>query len=248
MNNNYDIDQVERYFDRELSETELIEFQERVANDVSFKMLVEQEKALIDGIRLEGLKRDLKYLENVERTLNFQQTITPARIDRIWFYAAAAAIFIFTSIGLFFYSSNESSEELFTAYFDKPYPNIFEPTLRDAAGNTSDRIRAFQAYEQGDYAKAVTLFNELLKTKKEPGVLMLLGNANLMLGRVEDAKQNFLTLLNDFDELDLPAKWFLSLCYLKSGDVENARKVLKELGGTEVSYATKAKELLNKVD
>jgi hypothetical protein len=75
MNNNYDIDQVERFFDNELSETEVGEFQERIASDASFKALVDQEKSLIDGIRLEGLKRDLKYLESVERTLSFQQTI-----------------------------------------------------------------------------------------------------------------------------------------------------------------------------
>src|SRR6187402_2322565 len=111
MNKNYDIDQVERYFDNELSEAEVSEFQDRIVSDASFKALVAQEKSLIDGIRLEGLKRDLKYLEAVERTLGSQQKITSSPIDRIWYYAAAAAIFIFATVGLFLYSSNESSDE-----------------------------------------------------------------------------------------------------------------------------------------
>ena len=42
MNNNYDIDQIERYFDNELSEAEASEFQDRIASDTSFKALVDQ--------------------------------------------------------------------------------------------------------------------------------------------------------------------------------------------------------------
>jgi len=249
MNNDYDITQVEKYFDNELSDGEVSAFMERIANDPPFKALVNQERNLIQGIRLEGLKRDLQYLKSVEDTINSHKIISPASAARrLWYYAAAAAVALIATIGIMLYGPSESADELFVTYYDKPYPNIFEPTVRGARDHETQRSEAFLAYDNGDYARAAELFNELLKVKKEPGVLMLLGNANLMLGRTEEAKQNFITLLNDFDELDLPAKWFLSLCYLKSGDVENARKVLKELGETEVSYANKAKELLNKVD
>ena len=110
------------------------------------------------------------------------------------------------------------------------------------------RTEAFQAYEQGEYQKAAAMFSTLLKEKEEPGVLLLLGNCNLILGNVEEAKQNFTTLNSDFDELDIQAKWFLGLCYLKSGDVEKARTMLTELGQTEISYADKAKELLEKLN
>jgi TolA-binding protein len=116
------------------------------------------------------------------------------------------------------------------------------------ATTATDRTAAFQAYEQKDYQRASVLFKDLLLEKKEPEVLLLLGNSNLMLGQVEEAEQNFITLIRDFDDLDLQAKWYLSLSYLKSGDRENARKVLEELGATDISYASKAKELLEKVD
>ena len=46
----------------------------------------------------------------------------------------------------------------------------------------------------------------------------------------------------------MQAKWYLSLCYLKSGETEKAQAILKELGATEISYATKARELLEKVN
>jgi tetratricopeptide (TPR) repeat protein len=140
----------------------------------------------------------------------------------------------------------QSSEELFTSYF-KVYPNMFEPILRGPDGATQ-RTEAFQAYEQGNYEKASLLFTELLKEDKEPGILLLLSNSNLMLGQVAEAQKNLVNLIEESDDLDIPAKWYLSLAYLKSGDKEKARKILRELGGTEISYASKAKELLEKVD
>ena len=79
-------------------------------------------------------------------------------------------------------------------------------------------------------------------------MLLLLGNSNLILGNLEEAKANFITLNQDFDDLDMQAKWYLSLCYLKSGETEKAQTILKELGATEISYATKARELLEKVN
>jgi hypothetical protein len=68
------------------------------------------------------------------------------------------------------------------------------------------------------------------------------------LGDIEAAKENFTTLNKEFDELDMQAKWYLSLCFLKSGDMKQAKAILKELGDTEISYATRARELLKKVN
>jgi tetratricopeptide (TPR) repeat protein len=92
------------------------------------------------------------------------------------------------------------------------------------------------------------LFSELLIKEQEPGILLLLGNANLILGNTDDAMKNFGILSKEFDELDMQAKWYLSLCYLKRGDIDQAKKMLKELGETEISYAERARELLKKVE
>ena len=114
---------------------------------------------------------------------------------------------------------------------------------------TTKRTEAFQAYEEKNYkASCPPLQRTAWQQKKESEILFLLGNTNLMLGQVTEAKENFVTLINDFDDMDLQAKWYLSLCYLKSDDRENARKMLRELGETEISYASKAKELLEKID
>jgi hypothetical protein len=246
MNTDYDIELVERYFENELTETEAVEFQERVNSDDSFRSLVNQEKILIQGIRLEGLSKDLRFLKSLENNIDKKVIPLVSPVSKVWYYAAAAvATLAVAAAGLLIFMPKESPQELFARYYDKPYPNVLDAKTRGGENDGSKRAEAFDAYEAKDYARAAELFTELLKEKEEPNMLMLLGNSNLMLGRVEEAKQNFITLINNFDELDIPAKWFLSLCYLKTNDLDNARKVLKELSDLEVFYAGKAKKLLN---
>lgn len=242
-----DIALVEKYFDAELNEEELKHFSSRVEQDESFKSLVQREKTIISAIRNQGLIDNLQYLKSVEEKLEGTHSLSsPFQIKKWYYYAAAAVVALLVIITFLLPSQQETSDQLFATYFNV-YPNVFEPTVRGTEVETK-RTEAFQAYEQGDYQKASLLFTDLLKNKKESGMLFLLGNANLMLGQATEAQKNFITLIDNFDELDLQAKWYLSLCYLKNGDRENARKMLKELGETEISYASKAKELLEKVN
>lgn len=243
-----DIALVEKYFDAELNDAELKTFTTRLESDENFKLLVEQEKALIAAVRYEGAAANLQYLEDLESKL---QKETPIRLStgstKWYYYAAAAVIGITVVVAVFMNSFKENPDQLFQAYFT-PYTNMFEPALRSNEAIDSKRAEAFQAYDQRDYQKAATLFTELLKDNKDAGMLLLLGNSNLVLGNLEEAKANFITLDQDFDDLDMQAKWYLSLCYLKIGETEKARAILRELGATEISYATKARELLEKVN
>ena len=236
---------IEKFFGGELDEQQNKVVTDRLDTDEQFKDLYNKEKILIKGIRHAGMQSDLAFIKTLENS--FEQNHFSEKSKTLWKPLAIAASLSLFMLAYFLYTAKpETPEELFQAYF-KPYPNVVDPIVR-GENAINKRTEAFEAYENGDYAKASRLFNDLLKEKKEAGILLLLGNANLMLGKNAEAKENFITLSKDFDELDLQAKWFLSLCYLRSGDVENARKMLKELGETEVSYATKAKELLKKVD
>lgn len=249
-----DIALVEKYFDATMSHSELEALQNRLESDPALKTLFIQEKALVGAIRHEGLSGNLRYLKALETSLqnqkHYNKKLFPLRLSsKNWYYAAAASLVGIVLVAKIIMTSfSPTPDQLFEAYFT-PYPNMFEPTVRSNESATrSLRSDAFHAYEQHNYTKAAELFNQLLTTKEESGILLLLGNSNLILGNIEEAKNNFTTLNNDFDDLDMQSKWYLSLCYLKSGDVDTARKMLRELGETEISYATKAKELLNKFD
>ena len=238
--NTNDIDLIERFFDSALTDQETTILNDRLKNEPELKKLFDQESLLIKAIRFESAKNNLQYLRELEESIN-------RRGKTSWYYyAAAASVALVVAAWFLIPMMNQSPGELYTAYFE-PYPNTFQPTLRGDAP-TDRRSEAFRAYDQENYQMAATLFNELLKEDKDPGMLLLLGNANLVMDKNEEATRNFSALLTDFDEFDMQAKWFLSLCYLKTGEVEKAQKLLRELGNTEIHYATKAKELLKKVE
>ncbi len=241
-----DITLVEKYFDSELSSDELSRFNARIEHDEDFKALFQREKIIIGAIRNQGLIYNLLYLKSVEEKIQGEQSYPIASGIKGWYYYAAAAVVALLVAVAFLLPGNDNTEELFATYFT-PYPNVVQPLLRGESP-VQERAKPFRDYEQKNYQAAAEGFNELLATKEEAGILLLLGNSNLMLGKSEEAQENFITLIRNYDEFDLQAKWFLSLSYLKSGDTENARKILKELGEMEVSYASRAKELLEKVN
>ena len=247
----HDIGLIQSYLDRSLSDTEKEKLEKRLKEEPLLKTMYLELQQLISGIRYSHLRQKLEQLRKLEATLpEIKQEIQNGKqifLQRYWKPLAAAAsisIIVVTSI---FLNRSEDPAELYASYFE-PYPNVFEPITRGENEVVSKRTTAFQAYEAKDFAQAASLFNELLKEKKEPGVLLLLGNANLMLNNTKEARNNFITLINDFDEFDTQGKWYLGLSYLKEGDVKSAQLIMRELSNSEYSYAGKAKELLKKAE
>jgi TolA-binding protein len=239
--NERDMTLVERYFDVDVDDVGMQEVNSRLETDESLKALFEREQLLIQVIRYQGQHDRLEYLKKIERHM---LASTPSL--RVWHYLVAAATVGILVVAIAWLSAPQDPNKLFQSYF-KPYPNAFSPGVRSRHERTQRR-QALQAYEQGDYKTAALGLKQSYNDHPEPGLLLLLGNANLTLGHVQEAEENFNTLIKNYDDLDLQAKWYLSLCYLKNGDMERAKIMLKELGETEISYASRAKELLEKVN
>ena len=246
MSTERDIDLVERYFDNELSESDAQTLNERLKTDLEFRNMFDQERALIGSIRASGFRRDLLHLKEVEKEiLKSRRAAAPRSRVSAWYYAAAAAIAVFAVATVWLIPERETPEQLFQAYF-VPVVNAFEPTKRGLS--ETDRSAAYQYYDAQNFQMAAEMFGQMLRDNKEPELLLLSANANLAIGNTDVARENLMILIRDYDEMDMPAKWYLSLCYLKQGDTEQAREVLEELEQTEVSYTSKAKELLKKVN
>jgi len=246
-NNIQEIEWIEHYLSSGITPEEKQQMEKRMDADPELKSKYEKHKLLISGIRYAHLQDKIKQLRTLESTLPPVEIKQGKEIPFANFWkplaAAAALALVITSYVLI--NQPPKPEELYAQYF-QPYPNVFEPTLRGTEDETlSKRTLGFRAYDQADYQKAVFLFKESLKEKEDPGILLLLGNANLVLGNVEEAQGNFLTLIKNFDELDAQAKLYLGLSYLKQGDGKKAKLILQELGDPSATYSKKAKELLN---
>jgi tetratricopeptide (TPR) repeat protein len=246
-----DLEWIERYLDRSLSPSEKKWMEYRLADEPDLKAKYQEHKLLIDGIRYSHLQNKLEQLRTLEQSLSSpkkgkQKTLTATAFMRDnWKSLAVAASICLIVITYVVLSQEPEPQTLFAQRFET-YPNIFEPTVRSNSDNTEDkRTRAFHAYDKADYVTASALFTELAKEKEEAGILLLLGNANLALGKTEEAQNNLLTLIKNFNELESQAKWYLALSYLKEGKNEKAELILQELSDPQVTYSKKAKELLH---
>jgi hypothetical protein len=247
----HDISLIQSYLDRSLLESEKEKLEKRLKEEPLLKNMYIEQQQLISGIRYAHLKQKLEQLRSLETSLpaikDLPQQGKQVFLQRYWKPLAVAASISIIVVTFIFLNRSEDPAELYASYFE-PYPNIFEPIVRGENDVVNKRSTAFQAYESGDYVQAASLFSELLKEKKEPGMLLLLGNANLILNNTKEARNNFITLINDFEEYDLQGKWYLGLSYLKEGDVKSAQLIMRELSNSEYSYAGKAKELLKKAE
>ena len=250
MDPNYeDIILLERYLEQSLNEEEVRRVEKRLAEEPALKELYQNEKLLVNGIRYGHLKSSLEQLKILESNLpSLNPSEKPVRLIpfKTYWKPLAVAASVVVLIGSFLLWNRPADPAQLYAENFKPYPNVFEPVLRGTS-EQNQRAETFAAYERGEYDRAATGFKELLKMKEEPGILLLLGNANLILGRTSEAKENFVTLSKDFDEYDLLAKWYLSLCYMKMGDKDSAKVLLEEIAGQGSSYQEKARELLKKM-
>jgi tetratricopeptide (TPR) repeat protein len=241
-NHLHDIDLIERFLEGRLSVTEANELNTRLREDLEFQKLYDRERLLINTIRWKAAQADLNFLKGLEQR-------SGGRARRILkpysYYLAAAACIALIALIVWWPSINETPRDLFATHF-KPYPNVFEPTLRDDQTHTR-RTEAFQAYENGDYTRASTLFKELLNEENDPGMLMLLGNSNLMMERTMEAINNFTELRDKYDELDEEAAWYLALCHLKNGDLEQARVLFREASESGSPYASRARDILEEL-
>lgn len=239
------IELIERYCDNELTQEELDQFRSQLKEDHELQKLFDQEKLLISTVRFQAAQKDLKFLEEVEQSLRENKTID---FRKHWYYYAAAACVALLAIVLVWNRwEKENPDTLFASHFE-PYPNVFEPSLR-TAGNADLRSQAFAAYEQGNYEHAADAFRELLQNNNDnAGMILLLGNSNLMLGKTKEATENFRSLLLRHNELQVEAKWYLSLSYLKSAEISEAQRLLTEIAATKTAYSDNATELLKKLE
>jgi tetratricopeptide (TPR) repeat protein len=252
MNSNlHDIDLIQRYLDRGLSDDEKRNLEKRLKEEPTLKTMYQEHQLLIRGIRYAHLQNKLQQLRALEKSLP-EVKREGKESKQFWIQSywkqttAIAASIVLFAVSYVLWNRPADPAVVYAEYFE-PYPNVFEPIVRGSESVTK-RSEAFYAYETGDYQKAATLFAELLREKKEPGILLVLGNANLSLGNTVEARNNFITLIKDFDEFDIQAKWYLGLSYIKEGDIKSAQLILQELNDTEYAYSIKAKELLKKVE
>ena len=243
-----DIELIEKYLDQELSEVEQSEFESKLQTEKGFQEDFDQVKLLIEGIRYSGSKSSIRSkIEHLEATLpdielgahnRFQMTRSQLLKYAATFTLILASAWLFREVLL-----KPDYEEIFAANFE-PYLNTGSGIVRGAGEAMSPEQRAYASYDSDSFAQAVQQFEALLSEKDDAAMRLYLGNALLAMGEVESAKQQFRILLENNAGLIIQAKWYLSLCYLKNGELDQAQEILQELSNNGKSYRKRATKIL----
>jgi tetratricopeptide (TPR) repeat protein len=148
----------------------------------------------------------------------------------------------------FFLTNNTtpSGEDLYNSNYSV-YPNTYLPITRGYSENTS--LKAFVAYENGDFENAELAFEKLLQMEANPNIQFYYALSLLN-------QDKFNLALTQFNQLDVDSSdykpeilWYSSLIYLRLADVENAKNQLEKLKSLDTKFKSEeTKQLLKELN
>lgn len=231
---------INRYFEGNLTNAELQQFEEMLQNDTTFAEEVAFHKNVKKAITL----NEREALKNKLRKLEAPKANSANRIK----WLAAACILIFAGILSWFMLYTTSSDDLYAEFYE-PYPNTIAPTVR---GNdiTDDTTKAFRHYDAENYNEALTLFDKIYDSKGKDFALFYKGISLMELKRYDEAVHTFkeLNTNRNVSDFSSESQWYLALCYLKTNNNEEAVKILKKTAEVQSPVQQKARELLAELE
>lgn len=221
------LDLIDRYFKNSLSPQDQKLFNELLQNDSEFKeefVFQRDLKKVLSSIQEDELKTTLTHFEEKAEkkpSLKF--------IPKKWL--VAASILIVFSLGIWgvkstFYPSNEA---LYAQYFQAD-ENTVVPIVRGDEIHSIE-YRAFVAYEESNYHKAINLFNSVINPE-ETYILYYKGLCYLSLDKFEEALSLMTQVIENQSlgkepfEFTNRAHWYSALAHIK---MENNSDAISEL-------------------
>ncbi len=213
---------IDKYFTDMLSHEERILFDKLLQNDQEFKEEFVFQKELRQSIAHQQRETIKKKLQGFEDNLNRKKVI-PFK-----YWLAAASIILILSLGYFAFSKYNASqpEKLFTSNF-APYENVVHPTVRNA-NDESIESKAFSAYDNGSYYKAINLFNSV-ENKEADYIRFYKAMSFLALGKNQESIDLLLPLATTPDTSSAKYKWhaksnwYLGLAFLNNNETDRAK-------------------------
>ena len=256
---------IERYLLNEMTSEEAHEFSNKIECDPQLKEEVEMVALIIGATRKVGQKSDMADIElmrqvslsEIEELTGRKGTTAADNTKKspilsiktaIWALSGIAAILL----AVLFINHHKESSNLNQLYADF-YQPLDEDGLAVARGgddiSEADNLflsEGFELYSQGEYAKALTKFNQI-SDNNQRSVSLFSAISLLETGNAKQAVQLLESAISDYGEgweYYQDAQWYLALAYLKSKQEEDAEKMLQQIVVENRFYAEKASKLL----
>ena len=192
---------------------------------------MEAQKKLINEIESHGRAQFKSELKEIHAEQHAQKNTKELSKSSNGLKKIILSVFLLTLLGLaflFLFQSThkkESSADLYAAYF--------EPYELSSQRNGNKANKAFESlYSQKKYKDLIEKFDAEFNGLSELNSrqLLALGIAYMETADAENAETRFslLILKNDFNYID-QARWYLSLNYLKTDEIEKSKALLHQL-------------------
>ena len=252
------------YIYNDLSPEELVEFEREISMDPELSDTYEINKQVKDylqtKIQLEEMRSD-PMLEEAEKWANMafdvvsgeaEQHLDAIPVDRkrnkirslTFGLAIAAGFAILITLGI---PSYIDQDQLYDRYYEplaaSDYSQRGESNL--AYGSIAVGINS---YLDGNYAQSIEQFSQLdtdpvFQTEAQ----FFSALSQLGLGQYENAQKLFESLINSDSRYHLETLWYLSLCCMKAGEIDEAYTYLGQLEQYEGMYQRDAQSLRKKL-
>jgi tetratricopeptide (TPR) repeat protein len=165
--------------------------------------------------------------------------------------AAAFTMLIVATFILFNIVNNTSPDAIFAQYY-QPFENqgsgLRGSEIEKGDINKNLLQDALSEYDNGNFSEAASIFDRItVNDENKNSVWMYGGNAYLNEGQMEKAKKMFQNIIEEDAGYIVYAKWYLSLCYVRNEEYEEAKPLLEEIRDKGKYKSNEAEEILTKL-
>lgn len=251
-------EQIEQYALGRLTGAELQHFEAKMAADPDLAAEVALECELFNAVRqaseVDLLRGQLNVLEGSFQVASTPPPPTPhtRRTMRYYLIAAAVAGAVIAALYGWFFRSNPTPDELFTAYF-RPSTVLEMNMERGGAQQSAPKdpflvwvAKAERAYENRNLTEALDAWNQAILTSESTSIRSELyfraGLTALEAGQATSACY----YLEQVPESRFPNEqpWYLALAYLKLSNIGAAKPIFDRISASTSPMRAQAKEIL----
>ncbi len=161
---------------------------------------------------------------------------------------ASLAALVMMGAGIWFYTYRTiEPDKLFETYYE-PYDGVMN--VRSGNSEVAGLLSAaMQKYEQREFESALLLFETVLANDRNNVTSRFYsGISSMETDRFNNAEMSFNEIIQHEDNLFIEhAEWYLGLCYLKTGKIEEAEQLFSAIAGNDGYYSNQARRITRRL-
>ena len=238
---------IERYVAGDMNDAEKKWFEKELDGNEKLRNEVALSKRTDDVLKNRDIAVLRSKLSEIEKLREIKIPVNKIRKPAYLKYAAVFAGLVLIGSVVIFSGRTLSSDEIIDRYYKTYEPPTTQRSVLTTSNN--DFTMALEFYNTHNYEKAAILFNKVLKSDpKDMQSTLLYGVANFEDKKYPDAKQSFVNVINDNNNLFIEsAKWYLALCYVKTNEKEKAVQQLEMIKNEGGIYKNDAKKIIRRL-